>query len=188
MNIDKLFDILLNEQPSIYIKENEHDIFNLIPELKESVGFNQNNIWHIYDVYEHILHVVDNVSSNIILRLTALFHDIGKPFVYTEDENKVGHFYGHWDKSNEIFNAFANKYNLDKDLVDIVSKLITYHDIRINKLSDEELFELANKFGKDGIKILFEIKRSDLLSQNPKFHNLLDDYNKDEEKLLKLIR
>ena len=87
MNIDKLFDILLNEQPSLYIKENEHDIFNLIPELKESVGFNQNNIWHIYDVYEHILHVVDNVSSNIILRLTALFHDIGKPFVYTEDEN-----------------------------------------------------------------------------------------------------
>ena len=187
MAIEKMFNILLTNKPSLYIKKNEKELFEMIPELKYSKGFNQNNIWHVYDVYEHILHVIDNVPNNLILRLTALFHDIGKPFVYTEDENKMGHFYGHWDKSNEIFNSFANKYNLDKDLVEIVSKLITYHDIRINKLSKEELQDLVIIFNMDEIKMLFELKRSDLLAQNPKFHSLLEDYIEDERKIINLM-
>ena len=187
MAIEKMFNILLTNKPSLYIKKNEKELFEMIPELKYSKGFNQNNIWHVYDVYEHILHVIDNVPNNLILRLTALFHDIGKPFVYTEDENKVGHFYGHWDKSNEIFNSFANKYNLDKELVEIVSKLITYHDIRINKLSKEELQDLVIIFNMDEIKMLFELKRSDLLAQNPKFHSLLEDYIEDERKIINLM-
>ena len=187
MAIEKMFNILLTNKPSLYIKKNEKELFEMIPELKYSKGFNQNNIWHVYDVYEHILHVIDNVPNNLILRLTALFHDIGKPFVYTEDENKMGHFYGHWDKSNEIFNSFANKYNLDKDLVEIVSKLITYHDIRINKLSKEELQDLVIIFNMDEIKMLFELKRSDLLAQNPKFHSLLEDYIENKKKIINLM-
>ena len=87
-------------------------------------------------MFEHILHVIDGVPSNKILRLAALFHDIGKPFTYTEDENKVGHFYGHWNKSNEIFNTFAEKYKLDLDSKKIISNLILYHDLNINKLNE----------------------------------------------------
>ena len=70
----------------------------------------QKNIWHVYDVYEHILHVIDGVPNNITLRLAALFHDIGKPFVYKEDENGVGHFYGHWNKSKEIFEKCVESF------------------------------------------------------------------------------
>ena len=92
MSINGLFSILLSEKPSILIKQNEEDIFKLIPELKRCKGFNQNNPWHPYDVYEHILHVVDNVDNDLILRLIALFHDIGKPEVYKEDEQGIGNF------------------------------------------------------------------------------------------------
>ena len=91
-----LFNILLSKEPSRLIKENEEYIFSIIPELKNTKGFNQNNLWHIYDVYEHILHVIDGVPGDLTLRLVALFHDIGKPFTYTVDENNVGHFYNHW--------------------------------------------------------------------------------------------
>lgn len=186
MIIEKLFGILLQDRPSIAVKENEEWIFELIPELRICKGFNQNNEWHIYDVYEHILHVLDNVPSDITLRLTALFHDVGKPLCYVEDQFKVGHFYGHWDKSKEIFAEFASKYNLDEKLRKDVSNLILYHDINFDKLTIEEVENIIRILGKTGIKKLFQIKKSDLLSQNPKYHYVLNNYNEQENKILKL--
>ena len=185
MNFQNLIYTLLSEKPSFYISKNEEQLFKLIPELKACKGFNQNNEWHIYDVYNHTLSVIDNVSPNIYLRLAALFHDIGKPLSYTEDENGVGHFYGHWIKSKEIFDKYADKYNLDDYTKSIVSNLILYHDIRIPKLSENEIDELLNIFEPNEIEMLFELKRADLLSQNSKYHYLLDDYIVQRDNLLK---
>ena len=179
-----LTDILLKDNPSKYIKENKEVIFKLIPELSFSLNFDQNNKWHIYDVFEHILHVVDNVPNNLVLRLAALFHDIGKPFVYKEDEEGVGHFYGHWDKSNEIFLSFAEKYKLDECVKKQVSNLILYHDLNIDKLSKSELNKFVKELNKEEIIMLFQLKRSDLLAQNNEFHYLLDDIDKQEIKML----
>ena len=186
--MDFLLNILTQDRPSKLILDNEDKIFKLIPELKLCKNFNQNNIWHIYDVYEHILHVVDGVSNNIILRLAALFHDIGKPFVYTQDENGVGHFYGHWDKSKEIFENFAIKHNLDENLKNTISNLVLYHDLNIGNLNHESLTELIDLLGKDGVIMLYELKQSDLLAQNPEFHYLLNDYKKQKEKVLKYFK
>lgn len=97
-NLEFLYQVLLSNKPSLLIKETEDVIFEMVPELQNCKGFNQNNEWHIYDVYEHILHVIDEVSPNINMRLAALFHDIGKPSVYIEDGQGVGHFHGHWKK------------------------------------------------------------------------------------------
>ena len=185
MEIDELFKILLSKKPSIEIIENEDIIFNLIPELKKCKGFNQNNKWHPYDVYVHILHVIDYVPNNLILRLTALFHDIGKPDTYTEDENGIGHFYNHWLVSQKIFDAFAVKYNLDKKLKNIVSNLIYYHDINVGKLDENGLNNLVAIFTKEELIMLFEFKKADLLSQNSEFHYLLEDYDEQKKKILK---
>ena len=185
MNFQNFIYTLLSEKPSFYISKNEEQLFKLIPELKVCKGFNQNNDWHIYDVYDHTLSVIDNVSPNFYLRLAALFHDIGKPLSYTEDENGVGHFYGHWIKSKEIFDKYADKYNLDDYTKSIVSNLILYHDIRIPKLSENEIDELLNIFEPNEIEMLFELKRADLLSQNSKYHYLLDDYIVQRDNLLK---
>lgn len=184
MDIHFLIDILLQNKPSELIRKNEKEIFNVVKELRLCKNFKQNNPWHIYDVYEHILHVIDGVPNNIILRLAALFHDIGKPFVYKEDGNGVGHFYGHWDKSKEIFDHFAAKYNLEENIKNIISNLILYHDLNIDKISDDELEELNNVFNKDGIIMLFQLKRSDLLAQNKRYHYLLSDYKQQERMLL----
>ncbi len=101
-----LRDILLSGNSSEMIRSNEDEIFKIIPELSKCKNFKQSNIWHIYDVYEHILHVIDGVPRSIDLRLAALFHDIGKPYIYIDDENGIGHFYNHWNKSKEIFDSF----------------------------------------------------------------------------------
>lgn len=176
MKCDKLFEILLSDKPSKFIKRYEKEIFSLIPDLEKCKGFDQKNDWHIYDVYEHILRVVDGVSSKLPMRIAALFHDIGKPLVYSEDENGVGHFYGHWTKSNELFLEFAKKYKIDDNLVNVVSRLIFYHDINFQQLSDDQKIMILEKFNREELLMLFELKKSDLLAQNSKYHYLLTEY------------
>lgn len=154
-NMDFLISILSQDKPSVFIRNNSDEIFKIIPELSICKDFNQNNIWHVYDVFENILHVVDGVPNNLILRIVALFHDIGKPSVYKENENGVGHFFVHWDKSNEIFCIFAEKYGLEENVKKLVSNLILYHDLNIDKLNDEKLDELINIFDKNDIIMLF---------------------------------
>ncbi len=128
--MDFLKNVLLQDKPSEFIRNNEEIIFKIIPELSACKNFKQNNIWHIFDVYEHILHVVDGVPNNFIIRMAALFHDIGKPLVYKEDENGVGHFFGHWDKSNEIFCRFAEQYALENKVRNAISNL--FYKILVN--------------------------------------------------------
>jgi len=48
-----------------------------IPELARLKGLVQNR-YHTKDAWEHTRHVVSNTPSRVLLRLAALFHDIGK--------------------------------------------------------------------------------------------------------------
>ena len=184
MNIDELYNLLLSNNPSTIIKEKEDKIFELIPELKICKGFNQNSSWHIYDVYEHILHVIDNVPNILELRLAALFHDIGKPLTYTEDEEHNGHFYNHWQVSREIFLSFAKKHNLDNELTDTVANLIYYHDLKLSKIDTS----IINILRKDNLELLFLLKRADLLAQNKKYHYLIEDYSIEEQRIKRLVK
>lgn len=182
----KIIDILLAESVYDELKQNEQSLFELIPELKKCKGFNQNNEWHIYDVYEHILHVVSEVEKNICLRIAALFHDIGKPLTYTEDVNGVGHFYNHWNKSIEIFKKYQDKLNITYEDKNLIINLIFYHDINIGKMTDSEKIIMINNIGINNIELLFSLKKADLLAQSPKYHNLLTNIKEQEENIIKI--
>ena len=184
MTLEELYQILTSDKPSIGIIENEERVFEFVPKLRECKNFSQNSVWHIYDVYQHILHVVDGVDNILPLRLAALFHDVGKPETYFEDE-RGGHFPNHWVVSRDAFREFAKENNMDLDTQLLVSKLIFYHDISIDKLTDAGVRQLLEVFTKEELKMLFNLKRADLLAQNSAFHNLLDNYDKQESSLIK---
>lgn len=186
MNYDELLKILLFKNVYEQIKEHEKEIFELIPELKVCKGFNQNNKWHIYDVYEHTLHVVSGVDNDKCLRLAALFHDIGKPLTYTEDENKKGHFYNHWNESVRIFKQYQDRFHLSELEIELITSLIYYHDINLEKMTKEELELLIEKIGIENIELLFCLKRADLLAQSPEFHGLLTNINNQEQAIIKV--
>ena len=188
MTYSKLLEILLLENVYDKLKQNEQEIFKLIPELKKCKGFNQNNNWHIYDVYEHILHVVSGVENNKYLRLAALFHDIGKPLTYTEDSEGIGHFYNHWNKSIEIFNSYKEKFELSESEFNLISNLIFYHDLNVSKLNVYELKEFIDSIGKDNINLLFSLKRADLLAQSSQYHYLMNNVNIQEQKIIKSLK
>lgn len=172
------------------LKQNEKELFKLIPELEICKGFNQNSKWHIYDVYEHILNVISTTDSNLCLRISSLFHDIGKPLTYTLDENGVGHFYNHWNKSIEIFKKYEDKLNLTAEEKNLIINLIFYHDINIEKMNIEDLNKMLNKIGIENISLLFSLKKSDLLAQSPEYHYLITNINNQEQKIksLKILK
>lgn len=184
MTIKELYDILLDSYPIKKMLAREDEIFKLIPELKKCKNFEQNNDWHIYDVYYHTLLVVNYAHRNLILRLAALFHDIGKPSTYTVDENGIGHFHGHYIESQNIFNEFSLINNLDKNLSKEVSNLIYYHDLDISKMNEEEINNLIKIFNPNQIRLLFDLKKADLTAQNSKYHYLLNDYTKQKYMVL----
>ena len=184
MSYEELKKILVLNDVYIILKQNEKELFELIPELEKCKGFNQNNKWHIYDVYEHILKVVSGTDSNLYLRIASLFHDIGKPSTYTLDENRVGHFYNHWNKSIEIFKKYEDKLNLTDEEKFLIINLIFYHDINIEKMNMATKNKMLNDI--KNIELLFNLKRADLLAQSPEYHNLLININSQEQKLKSL--
>lgn len=186
MTYKDIIDILLSNNVYNDLRNHEKEIFELIPELKICKGFNQNNNWHIFDVYEHILHVVSGVEPNTYLRLSALFHDIGKPLTYTEDNEGIGHFYNHWNKSIEIFRKYKDKFGLSYGENSLIINLIFYHDINIEKLSNQEKNIMLDRIGIENIDYLFELKKADLLAQSPDYHYLLSGINNEQNKIKSL--
>ena len=57
----------------------------VLPEWDAMVGVKQNTIHHKYDVAEHTLHTLKHVKRDKYLRLTMLFHDMGKPAMKTTE-------------------------------------------------------------------------------------------------------
>lgn len=164
--------ILTSSNASFYINEYKEVIFEFIEELKPLVNFKQHNDYHIYDVWQHTLKVVENVSNNLLIRLVALFHDIGKPNTFTLDENGVGHFYGHHQVSQEITSVILKRLKYDNDTITRCLKLIFYHDLWLNE-NKKSIKKVLSKIGEKDIYFLYEIKRADILGQNPKYSNRL---------------
>ena len=157
--------ILLSNHPSIIIDDYKDIFCILIPELKESIGFKQNNPHHLYDVFNHTLKVIDNTPNNLALRMSALFHDLGKPACYKEDEKGIGHFLGHQFISAKIFENFANKYKIDSKTKDLVTKLVICHDQELST-KPVKVTRFLQKFGVEHIELLFKLKEADKKGQN----------------------
>lgn len=143
-----------------------YDILSeIIPEFEAMHNFDQKNDWHVYDVLTHTAVVVENTPQIAHLRLTALLHDTGKVHTFTVDENGIGHFYGHNDKSAEIAENYLTKYKYDNFTKERVYKLVKVHDTPIEP--DRILIKKRiNRMGKDCFFDLIKIKRADNLGQN----------------------
>jgi len=156
--------LMSNNFEELFMKYKEI-FFVIIPELEKCLNFNQHNIWHKYDILTHILKTVDNTEDNYYLKLAALFHDIGKPLVFTMDSNNIGHFYKHPVESNNIFLNWAKMYKIDKLTKTKVSTLIINHD-RVFSNNINKIKKYILEFGIDNIILIFKLKKADNLSQN----------------------
>ncbi|MFR1518760.1 MAG: CCA tRNA nucleotidyltransferase [Clostridia bacterium] len=158
--------ILTAQRPSGCLRE-YIDVFGVfLPELLPSVGFQQNNPWHIYDVFEHTMTALDHTPCDLTLRLAVLFHDIGKPYAYTQDSAGVGHFKGHAAISATLAEQILTRLHCDKHTQKSVCLLIRHHDDRI-PAETAAVKKLIRRMGAENALRAVQVELADKFAQNP---------------------
>lgn len=134
-----------------------------IPEILPCVGFNQNNPYHIYDVWNHIVDTVEHAP--FCVRLALLFHDIGKPSCYSEDE-RGGHFYGHPMVSAKMADEIMRRLKFDNETRESTVELVLYHDAEL-VAKPGSVKRWLNRIGEEQFLRLLDIKKADMESHTP---------------------
>lgn len=150
------------------------EVFSLfIPEIKDMFGFQQNNPYHIYDVWNHTVHAVqayecdcepDLNSRDLITSLAVFFHDIGKPHCYQDSEDGVRHFKGHGRVSADMTNEIMKRLRFDNDTREKVVELVYYHDATF-EVGKKYIKRWLNKIGEEQFRRLLNVRRADIKAQ-----------------------
>jgi len=139
-------------------------ITQVIPELKPCLHFDQHSPHHAFDVYTHTAHVVAATPPILPLRLAALFHDIGKPTVFTQDENGRGHFKGHAGAGAEIADTVLRRLKAPTALREQVVFLIDHHMLPM--APDRKLLRRRlGKYGEENCRLLLMLQEGDFRSK-----------------------
>lgn len=155
--------ILLSDRPSVAFRTmQELDILEIVlQDLYKCIDFDQENPHHSMDLFNHTLCVVDNVDKNIALRYAALFHDIGKIYTKSYDENHIAHYYNHEIKSAEIAQRVLTEFNVSNEIKKRVNILITEHMKVSENATDKALRRKIRKVSEDNIFLLYSLLISD---------------------------
>ncbi|GAC1656862.1 MAG: HD domain-containing protein [Vulcanimicrobiaceae bacterium] len=141
---------------------------HLWPELLEGVGVEQNE-WHAFDVYRHTLATVDAAPpGDLVLRLAALLHDVGKPRV------KDGpHFYRHEHVGEALARAMLLRFRFPHEVVDTVANLVRQHMYSADPgLSDAALRRFVRRIGPGNLARQFALRAADVVGSGlPKRDN-----------------
>lgn len=155
------------------ILEQYAEVFNIIiPEINPMVGFSQCNPYHIYDVWEHTIVAIDHSEKDLIVRLALLFHDMGKPECFTQDENG-GHFYKHSVVSERICRNRLTALKFDNNTINQVCELVLYHDFDV-KINNKGIKKWLNKIGENSFRKLLDVKYADIMAHSEKSKYMLE--------------
>lgn len=184
----KEFSRLLCGMYCVPILRRYFDVFTVfIPELAPMQGFDQRNPHHIYDVWEHTLVSVISVRAELILRLTMLLHDIGKPACFTTDADGVGHFLGHMRISAEMADGILRRLKVDNETRETTVLLIKAHDVAMTPVSIRIIRRRLAQYGETNLRRLLEVKRADTMAHSPKSAYRLIELDHFEELLDKVL-
>lgn len=157
--------ILLSDRPSTGIQHLLH--LNLLeyifPEIIPSVGFNQHSPYHHLTVFDHLMAALDQTPKDLIVRLAALCHDIGKPktFVLTDG---IGHFYGHDKVSVELTKSMLKRLKFDSKTIEDVSSLVQHHMRLLDANNKKSIKKFMNKIGIHRLEWFLDLRKADILS------------------------
>lgn len=149
---EELYQLLSVNNAFPYLKEMATSdlLFDIFPELSALRGCAQNR-FHIEDVWDHTLstlrhleHIFANLKywlpnlsdplddcfgnrSKMLLKLSALLHDIGKPASKSYDDDGNAHFYGHENIGVEIARPVLERLKLSNADKQFIEHMISRH-------------------------------------------------------------
>ena len=121
---DELRRMLTSERPrrAIELLDAGELLEVILPEVAACKGVPQSG-YHTHDVYGHTLLTVERVPGDLVLRLAALFHDVGKPSTATPD----GAFTGHENVGAELARSALERLRFSQKEIETVVKLVRLH-------------------------------------------------------------
>lgn len=142
------------------------DVFAvIIPELAPTIGFDQRNPHHCYDVWTHIAHAVQAAPADEVLRLALLLHDMAKPATCTLGEDGRGHFYNHGKVGAEMARDILLRLKSDTATLQNVVTLVREHD-SVLPTTAPGMRRLIGKLGVETLQQLISIKQADMAAQS----------------------
>ena len=133
----------------------------VIPELKATMGFDQKNPHHAYDVFTHMAKVTGRLPKVPELRFAGILHDIGKPRCMTMDDKGVGHFRGHDLESAAMADVILHRLKAPTAFREEVVWLVETH---MSHYAPEKRSarRALSRHGIDRVRRLVALQRSDI--------------------------
>ncbi len=133
---------------------------HVIPELARQRGVPQDKVTG-HDLWGHCLATVDGAAvvdpGNRLLRLAALFHDIGKPPTFAD-----GHFIGHDEEGAKMAEALLTRLAFPRQDVIHVAALIANHMFSYEtRWSAAAVRRFIRRIGRERIDDLIKLRRAD---------------------------
>lgn len=172
---DELRKMLLSERPGLALRLLDQGglIEVLLPELQACHGVQQGG-WHTHDVFWHIVETVEHTAPDLVLRLAALFHDVGKPVTATPE----GAFTGHDRVGAELTRTAMARLRFSNAEIERVGKLVQMHLRPVfyqpGEWGDGAVRKLARDAG-DLLWTLMALARADIAASAYPHAEKLDD-------------
>ncbi len=173
---DEIIKILMSDIPSkaFFIMKNTEILKYIIPELCKGIGVEQREM-HIFDVFEHSVYSADFADKDIVIKLAALLHDIGKPDSM-EIRDGIRTFYMHDRISADTASLILKRLKFPKIVEKQVSHLIREHMFNYTEdWTDSALRRLISRVGKENIKDLIKLRYADRAGMKGKPFECVND-------------
>lgn len=138
----------------------------ICPELVTTHGCEQNR-WHAFDVWGHSMACLDACSGDAILRMAALFHDIGKPQSRALNERTHDFtFYEHERIGAEIADPILLRLRFSNEERQRIVHLVRHHLICYDDTwTDSAVRRWIKRVTRDRMEDLYELCRADVLGK-----------------------
>lgn len=166
----ELCGILCGSQAGSIIQEYAAVFSVFIPEMREIIDFPQNSKYHCFDVLGHTCKAIDSSVPDILVRLSLLLHDIGKPRACFRGSDGYDHFFGHEEISAEMADTILKRLRADGHTRRTVVKLIGMHD-RAVVPNRRNARRFLRELSYEEAMLLMEIKLGDMLAHAEGFRD-----------------
>ena len=172
---EELFKIFATTKPSIGLRilydTGLMDVF--MPEVGNLKGVDEIFGQQHKDVLEHTFKVIDNLAertSNVLLRVSALFHDIAKPETKKFERGRGWTFDMHEHLGKKMVQVIGKRLKFSTDESKYLAKLVRWHQHPIalmdDGVTDSAVRRLIVNLG-DELTDLLNLCRSDITTGNP---------------------
>ena len=150
------------------LKMYENEVLEIIfPFIKEIKKVPSNSHHHL-DLVHHSIETVKNIRiNNPLLKIAALYHDIGKPSTWTIEPQGRHRFIGHDIKGSELAKKELTELKFSNKQIAYICKMIKYHIYPaslINCGDDKRAYARFMRRLGDKTPDIIELSRADRLS------------------------